>query len=203
MNMANRLAHLVKGAVLAAMLVPTLAFAQFSESYNFLKSVRDREGTKATEIISKPGSVIIDTRDPSTGETALHIVTKARDMTWLTFLLSRKAKADVRDVQGNTPLMFAAQLGFIEGAQLLLDQRASVDLANAAGETPLIRAVQGRNSAMVRLLLLAGANPRKSDSVAGLSARDYAVRDRRSAAIVKLIDEVKPAKPKAAAGPVR
>ena len=135
--MTNRLAYLVKGTVLAATLIPALATAQFSESYNFLKSVRDREGAKATEIISKPGTVIIDTRDPSTGETALHIVTKARDMTWLNFLLARKAKTDVRDNQGNTPLMIAAQLGFIEGAQLLIDQRASVDLANAGGETPL------------------------------------------------------------------
>ena len=202
--MANRVSNLVKGAVMAALLIPALAFAQFSESYNFLKSVRDREGAKATEIISKPGTVIIDTRDPSTGETALHIVTKARDMTWLNFLLSRKAKTDVRDNQGNTPLMLAAQLGFIEGAQLLIDQRASVDLANAGGETPLIRAVQARNAPMVRLLLIAGANPRKGDSVAGLSARDYAVRDRRSAAIVKIIDEVKPAKAVApSAGPVR
>ena len=202
--MANRVSNLVKGAVMAALLIPALAFAQFSESYNFLKSVRDREGAKATEIISKPGTVIIDTRDPSTGETALHIVTKARDMTWLNFLLSRKAKTDVRDNQGNTPLMLAAQLGFIEGAQLLIDQRASVDLANAGGETPLIRAVQARNAPMVRLLLIAGANPRKGDSVAGLSARDYAVRDRRSAAIVKIIDEVKPAKTVAPnSGPVR
>ena len=202
--MANRVSNLVKGAVMAALLIPALASAQFSESYNFLKSVRDREGAKATEIISKPGTVIIDTRDPSTGETALHIVTKARDMTWLNFLLSRKAKTDVRDNQGNTPLMLAAQLGFIEGAQLLIDQRASVDLANAGGETPLIRAVQARNAPMVRLLLIAGANPRKGDSVAGLSARDYAVRDRRSAAIVKIIDEVKPAKAVApSAGPVR
>ena len=202
--MTNRLAYLVKGTVLAATLIPALATAQFSESYNFLKSVRDREGAKATEIISKPGTVIIDTRDPSTGETALHIVTKARDMTWLNFLLARKAKTDVRDNQGNTPLMIAAQLGFIEGAQLLIDQRANVDLANAGGETPLIRAVQARNAPMVRLLLMAGANPRKGDSVAGLSARDYAVRDRRSAAIVKIIDEVKPAKSAApAAGPVR
>ena len=202
--MTNRVAHLIKGAVLAVMLVPAIAAAQFSESYNFLKSVRDREGAKATEFISKPGTVIIDTRDPSTGETAVHIVTKARDMTWLTFLLARKAKTDIRDNQGNTPLMIAAQLGFIEGAQLLIEQRANVDLANAAGETPLIRAVQARNAPMVRLLLMAGANPRKGDSVAGLSARDYAVRDRRSAAIVKIIDEVKPTKVGApAAGPVR
>jgi ankyrin repeat protein len=185
--------------LLALLAVPGAAFAQFSESYNFLKYVRDRDGAKATEIISKPGSVIIDTRDSSTGEGALHIVTKRRDTTWLSFLLAKGAKADIRDADGNSPLMLAAQIGFPEGADLLLKRRAQVDLANSAGETPLIRAVQRRDIAMVRMLLAAGANPKKTDRLAGMSARDYAVRDTRAAAILKMIDEAKPAK--AIAGP--
>lgn len=181
-----------KALALLWLLVPGMALAQFSDSYNFLKAVRDRDGAKATEIISKPGNVIIDTRDQSSGETALHIVTRERDAVWMRFLLARDARADVRDRQGNTPLMIAAQLGFIEGAQLLVGRRASIDLANNAGETPLIRAVQNRDAPMVQLLLLNGANPNKADTGAGLTARDYAVRDRRSAAILKIIDSTKP-----------
>ncbi len=203
--MTNHIKSAIKAALkvgwLAATLFPALASAQFSESYNFLKSVRDRDGTKATEIISKPGSVIIDTRDNATGETGLHIVTKARDLAWLGFLLSRGARPDIRDTGGNTPLMLAAQLGFIEGAQALILKRASIDLPNNAGETPLIRAVQLRNAPMVRFLLTEGANPNKTDSLAGLSARDYASRDRRAAAILKIFDEAKPKKAAKAAGP--
>jgi uncharacterized protein len=190
-------------AMVTALAIPTIAFAQFSESYNFLKAVRDRDGTKTTEIISKPGSITIDTREASSGESALHIVTKGRDLTWLGFLLSRGAKPDIRDAQGQTPLMIAAQLGFVEGAQALIKRGATIDLANSSGETPLIRAVQIRDAAMVRLLLISGANPNKTDSVAGLSARDYATRDRRSPAILKIIDEIKAAKPKAMMGPSR
>lgn len=190
----------VKHALLVALVVwPGVAFAQFSESYNFLKAVRDRDGNKATEITSKPGSVIIDTRDTTTGEAALHIVTKRRDLTWLSFLLGKGAKPDIRDRDGNTALLLASQIGFIEGADVLIKRRAQVDMANSAGETPLIRAVQRRDIALVRLLLSAGANPHKTDRSAGLSARDYAVRDNRAAAILKLIEEAKPAK--AAAGP--
>ncbi len=189
-----------KALALLGLIVPGVALAQFSDSYNFLKAVRDRDGNKTTEIISRPGNVIIDTRDTSTGETALHIVTRERDETWIRFLLSRGAKTDMRDAQGNTPLMIAAQLGFVEGAQLLIGYRASVDLANNSGETPLIRAVQNRDAAMVQLLMTNGANPNKVDSGAGLSARDYAARDRRSAAILKLIETTKPSAtaPKAA-----
>ena len=181
-----------KALALLGLLVPGVALAQFSDSYNFLKAVKDRDGNKTTEIISKPGNVIIDTRDSSTGETALHIVTRERDETWLRFLLSRGAMPDIRDGRGNTPLMIAAQIGFLEGAQALLAKRASVDLTNGSGETPLIRAVQNRDAAMVQLLMTNGANPNKVDSGAGLSARDYAVRDRRSAAILKILEGAKP-----------
>jgi ankyrin repeat protein len=189
----------VSALMFAALLWPAAALGQFSESYNFLKAVRDRDGAKATEIISKPGSVIVDTRDVSTGEAALHIVTKRRDTTWLSFLLGRGAKPDIRDGQGNTPLLLATQLGFAEGAALLLKVRAGVDIANSAGETPLIRAVQNRDTAMVRLLIGAGADPARKDRVAGMSARDYATRDTRAAAILRILNEAKPAKP--VAGP--
>jgi ankyrin repeat protein len=47
---------------------------------------------------------------------------------------------------------------------------------------------------MVRLLLARGANPKRTDNVAGYSALDYAKQDRRSAAVLKLL-EAPPAKP--------
>jgi uncharacterized protein len=194
--------HHILRLALAVIIVPVAAQAQFSESYNFLKAVRDRDGEKATAAINKPGSgaVLINTRDSSTGEGALHIVTKRRDVTWLSFLLSRGANPDMRDGSGNTALMISAQLGFAEGLALLIDRRAQVDLANSSGETPLIRAVQNRDIATVRTLLAAGANPAKTDTSSGLSARQYAERDLRSAAIVKAMDEAKP-KTKAKVGP--
>lgn len=184
----------------AALLAPSTASAQmFSDSYTFLKAVRDRDGAKATEAL-RGGSSIINTRDSSTGETALHIVVKRRDQAWLGFLIGKGANVNAKDNAGNTPLMAAAQIGYLDGAQLLVARRANVNLANDGGETPIIRAVQNRDLPMVRLLLTAGADAKKPDAVAGLSARDYAERDGRSAAILKLIDETKPA-PKKQMGP--
>lgn len=190
-------------AIAFAVIVPSVAHAQFSESYNFLKAVRERDGNKATDIVSKPGSgsIIVNTRDDKNGETALHIVTKGRDLGWMNFLLARGAKPDMRDNIGNSALMITAQVGFVEGAQLLLKNGATVDLANGSGETALIRAVQLRNGPMVQLLMNAGANPARADTIAGLSARDYAKRDVRAVAILKILTETKAAKPAKSFGP--
>jgi ankyrin repeat protein len=191
---SNKRKRILLGIVLAAML-GTPAAAQFSDSYKFLKAVRDRDGIKVTEAVEQPGATIINTRDYSTGEGALHIVVKRRDNSWLAFLLAKGAKPDLKDNDGNTPLNAAAQLRFVEGAQLLLSAGAAPNLGNARGETPLIMAVHNRDVPMVRALLAGGANPLQSDRIAGKSARDYAAEDSRSSAILKLIDEAQPAKP--------
>ena len=161
---------------------------QFSDSFTFLKAVKERDGTKVEQLIAEPGSVVINSRGRGDGEGALHIVTRRRDLTWLNFLTSKGADADIQNEEGNTPLAIAAQLGWLEGADMLLRRGASVDHTNDRGETPLILAVQLRNLPMVRLLLGKGADPKHTDSVAGYSALDYAKRDQRADAILKLLE---------------
>lgn len=177
--------HGLIAAVLALTAVP--AFAQFSESYNFLKAVRERDGQKVSQIVASPSSTAINARASDSGEGALHILVRGRDLGWLAFLLGRGARPDLQDNQGNTPLVVAAQIGWTEGAEQLLRRRANVNLPNNRGETALILAVQRRDLAMVRLLLGQGADPNRTDSVAGLSALDYARRDNRAGAILRLL----------------
>ena len=38
-------------------LLATPAAAQFNDGYNFLKAVKDRDGTEATKLLDKPGSI--------------------------------------------------------------------------------------------------------------------------------------------------
>ena len=52
--------------------------------------------------------------------------------------------------------------------------------------------MQQRDARLVRLLLAHGADPDRTDAVAGYSARDYATRDTRSRDIQKLINDKKP-----------
>ncbi|WP_374614349.1 ankyrin repeat domain-containing protein [Sphingorhabdus sp.] len=175
-------------AFLAAGLAVQPVSAQFSDSYNFLKAVDERDGNEAAKYLDEPGSVIVNTKRDGTGETALHIVVARRDETWLSYLLQKGANPNLADRKGITPLMLATQLGFVEGAARLIKNKASVDGTNRSGETPLIRAVQLRNPEMVRLLLKSGANPDKRDAVAGLSAREYAAQDGRNSAILAIIE---------------
>ena len=182
-----RLASFVLALFAATSLFQAPAQAQFRGGYAFLQAVESRDGTKATDALKGDAS-LVNTRHPESGETALAIVTKRRDATWLRFLLAKDADPSIADRQGVTPLMHAALLNFADGAEELLNRRAPVDQANRRGETALILAVQAKNAAMVRLLVKRGANPDKADHVAGMSARDYAKRDDRSGQIVALLD---------------
>ncbi len=160
-------------AVLAAASFAVPASAQFSDSYKFLESVKKKEGDKVTAALDEPGSTIVNTRDVSTGESALHIVVARRDLAWLQFLVARGANVNIRDNKGVTPLVLAVRLNFLEGVEYLISKGARVDEANSAGETPLITAVHNRNIALMRMLLKAGASPDRADN-SGRSARDYA-----------------------------
>ncbi len=190
-----------------ALLAITIAFglgapaaAQFSDSYNFIKAVKDKDAGKAQELLDKPGTTVINVRDPETGETALHIVARRNDATWLGFLLQRGAEINARDKSGNTALMLAAQGRWPDGVQVLLTVRAQFDLQNRLGETALQNAVQNRDANTAKLLIDAGANPDITDN-SGVSARSLAVSDPRAAPIARLLKDVPIRKPKPAQGP--
>ena len=164
------------------------ASAQFSESYKFLESVKKKEAEKVTDALNEPGTQIVNTRDATTGESALHIVTARRDLMWMQFLVGKGANVNIRDNKGTTPLVMAANLGFLEGVDFLISMGARVDEPNNTGETPLISAVHRRDVGLVRTLLKAGANPDRPDN-SGRSARDYATLDGKGSAMLNELDD--------------
>lgn len=184
---------LLKGlGLVTAIALSAPALAQFSESYQFMQAVKDRDGDKLMTFLNKPGQPTLNARDGASGDAALHILVRRHDTAWLGFLLARGAQVDIRDKNGNTPLMLAAQTSDPDSMRLLLLARAGVNATNSSGETPLIAAVQRRDLVSIRQLLAAGADPKIADTIAGKSARDYAAEDNRGAAVVKLLDDAKP-----------
>src|SRR6218665_3103373 len=175
-------------AALAASIAVPLAAQSYSDGFTFLKAVRARDGATAERIISNPSSTAVNTRDASTGETALHILVRGRDSAWLNYMLGRGARPDTGDREGNTPLIISAQLGWLDGADILLQRNANPNLGNSRGETPLTFAVQRRDLPMVRLLLSHRANPNQTDNVSGNSPIDYARQDPRAAGILRVLE---------------
>ncbi|WP_338242961.1 ankyrin repeat domain-containing protein [Aurantiacibacter hainanensis] len=159
----------------------------YSEGYEFLQAVKNREGEDATEMLNAPGSTVVNARDVSSGETGLHITVARRDLTWTKFLLQEGANPNIADNRGRTPLIAAAQIGFVEGVQALVDAGARLDIANETGETPLIAAVHARNIPLIEVLVKAGADPDRADN-AGRTARDYAGMPGVSARVMNAIE---------------
>lgn len=183
----------IAAAMAAALGVAAPAIAQIGLGYGgpqFLKAVREGDGAKATELADSSGPGVINYRGDD-GDSALHIVTRARSINWIGYLLQKGADPNLAGREGDTPLVVAARTGFVDAAELLLAKGARIDKANKLGETPLIAAVQQRQPAMLKLLLSKGADPAVTDRV-GYTARDYAKRETRFPELLRLIDTVKP-----------
>jgi ankyrin repeat protein len=189
------------GALLLMSLTVPASAQSTSPGYSFLQAVRERDGSKATDLLQQPGSRVVNYRDDK-GDAAIHIVAARRDSSWLRFLIAQGADLNVVNGSGDTPLLIAARIGFAEGADVLLARGAQVDKTNRRGETALIIAVQQRNLPLIRLLAERGANPDRTDNATGRSARDYARLDSRGPEMLRVMDQAKAAKkPAVVAGP--
>src|SRR3569623_67782 len=158
-------------ALAVAAAVPAVA-QTYSPAHKFLDAVDKKKGDEVVEMLSKPGSTLINSRELESNRTALHIVIERRDLTWRNFLLARGADPNLADSRGVTPLLLAVRMGFVEAVDSLVKNHARLNDSNDAGETPLISAVHARNIPMMRVLLQAGADPDRNDN-SGRSARDY------------------------------
>lgn len=186
MNKRLRALGVVAALAVAAGIAQPVA-AQFSEGYRFLEAVRKRDANTVTSALSLPGSTLVNARDVSTGDSAMHIVVRGRDLTWMRFLGEHGANVNARNDKGETPLVVASNIGFVEGVEVLLGLGARVDEANSTGETPLIAAAHRKDAGMARVLLKAGADPRRSDN-SGRSALDYAQLDGRGNPVLEEIE---------------
>lgn len=193
------------GMTLAAtLLLAGPAQAQFqSQGYKFLEAVKKHDGEAVEKMLSSsgskstPGDIIINARDITTGDSALHLIIGQRDLKWLTYLVAKGADVNIRNFRGTTPLWLAINTGFIDGASLLIAQGAQVNNPGPAGETPLIAAVHQRNLDLVRTLIKAGAIATRADN-SGRNALDYAKLSNSSLIANELEAAAKAAKAKSA-----
>jgi len=181
--MMGRIAAILLCAALAA----APAAAQYvSDAEPFITAVAERDAAKAMELADARPSVV-NARN-SKGHTALVVAISRSDDIWTRFLLTKGADPNLAERDGNTPLIAAARVGYLDAADMLLRRGAKVDATNRMGETALIVAVQVRQLPVVKLLLAKGADPNRTDSAQGYSALDYARRDPRARDILAAIE---------------
>ena len=92
------------------------------------------------------------------GTRPIHWAVFRVDYELLDLLIARKAKVDVTNEFGSTPLAEAAKLGDARMVKTLLDAGAKPDTPNQDGETALMLAIKTGELPVVERLVQAGAN---------------------------------------------
>ena len=90
------------------------------------------------------------------------------------------AKAQVNNVNNDTPLTIACRNSDLRLTRLLLRSSASINLENAAGNAPLHLSIQHSSTPMVKLLLRCAASMELRRSYDGLTALAVAVSHSRA-----------------------
>jgi cytohesin len=107
----------------------------------------------------------LEERD-SNGETALSYAASGGSREVVAFLLSKGAQTSSRDVEGNTPFMWACREREVEAAQMLFDatQGQGLDDQDEEGCTALHQAASEGHKEVVAFLLSKGADIIRSDA---------------------------------------
>ncbi|OYY64661.1 ankyrin repeat domain-containing protein [Sphingomonas sp. 28-62-11] len=194
---------IMAAACLASGVINGPISAQLGQSpgAKFLEAVKEEKNNEVVAAVNENGAAIVNTRDFSSRETALHIVAKRGDVLYTRFLLQKGGNPNLRDVRGSTPLLVAVSNGHADLVSVFVAAKANVNQGNDSGETPLIKAVQRRDLVMVRELIAAGADPDQADSLAGKSARIYANEDTRTPALAKIFADIPKRERRAVSGP--
>ncbi|GJE85550.1 ANK-REP-REGION domain-containing protein [Phanerochaete sordida] len=115
----------------------------------------------------------------STSALSVHTAALNRQVGLVRTLITQDPKLlNAQDVDGRTPLHWAATSGSLEIVRYLLDQNAQVDLPDNAGWTALHIASSAGHEDIVRELLGAGADVKKTNDK-GLTALHYAASKSR------------------------
>lgn len=106
----------------------------------------------------------------------LHVAARLGSPEMLLALIESGAGVELQGYAGMRPLHAAALADQEKAVAVLLDHGAKVDALDNVGRTPLMTflSAEAGNSATLRMLLNAGANPNLEDGAGRLHALDYA-----------------------------
>ena len=103
------------------------------------------------------GAAIAGGADPAAANARLFEALKAQDPETALYALGEGAAASAREIDGTTPLHYAAHIGDARLIAALLKAKADPNARNEFGSLPLAEAATTGNAEAIRLLLKAGA----------------------------------------------
>jgi|FLOH01.1.fsa_nt_gi uncharacterized protein len=158
-----------------------------SDGYVFLKAVKNKDYSKVKNYLQKGTNV--NTRSYDDGVTALYLAATMKDTIMTTFLLDKKANADIpKRSTGETPLMVSVRLKSSKIIAMLVSQNCDVNISDRHGETALYKAIRSNNRDAVKTLLKANADWSIADNT-GRTPLDLAKEDRRLKQMIGLLED--------------
>ncbi len=126
--------------------------------------------------------------DKIDGTSALIAAAKGNHANVIEVLIRDRALVDLKDKGGNTALNWAAERGNIDAVKVLLDAGADPNTVDRSGVTPLIKAAKIGNLDILKLLVATKKADLKRGDFTGMTALDWAERNRQTAAARYLRD---------------
>ena len=120
--------------------------------------------------------------DKIDGTSALIAAAKGNHVNVIEVLIRDRALVDLRDKAGNTALNYAAERGHSDAVKILLDAGADPNTLDRSGASPLIKAAKIGNVDILRMLVATKKVDLKRGDFTGLTALDWAERNRQTAA---------------------
>ena len=126
-------------------------------------SMRRKNVCEILQILLTAPDARINVKDGD-GDSLLHYAV-CRDIKIVEFLIKNKAKVDIKNSWGETPLHTAAEKADMPVIKYLLSHKADIETQDSLGGTPLKSAICGRDpEKAVAFLLSAGADPDSRDN---------------------------------------
>lgn len=121
--------------------------------------------------------------DKLDGTSALISAAKGNHIPVMQVLIADHALVDIKDKTGNTALNWASERGNSDAVAFLLKAGADPNTIDRSGNTPLIKAAKIGNVEILRLLVATKKVDLKRGDFTGVTALEWAERNRQNAAV--------------------
>jgi hypothetical protein len=138
------------------------------------------------DILAAPSSLLSETFTDEDAAVMTEAVAKG-DVDRVEELLNEGINPDIQDIDGWTPLMWAAWDGNVEMINVFLQAGAELNMSDYNEETALIKAIYSNNIEALNLLILSGADINMTDS-SGWTPLFYAATNGNIEPVKALLD---------------